>query len=655
MFGISIALALRESFFARLAVLPMLAMLACACMDEAPAPVPRDDGNAIAAEATDVAVNPIPRNDNDIAASPTPEIAPNTQQLPPHTTDSSEKSSFTLDKELEDKIRKAISSLGHASMMADPGFVSLDERILRSTIIARATMKSVSPHARGHYTPVEYFPILHFTFDVHEYLKGNGSNVITATVVISCQNGRDCRPAAKQEAIDYASSWISDKSNRWWENRESIIFLTEDNLIKSETSGQSDSTMYKFIPWIEYRNPVYNYVFTYEPYFGGDEYSILSERNRVWLPATTASAGASGASESRFMLGEMPKDLYPEQGVSESSFDTDISLSDLKSRIKAVADLVKQGEDVEAYETCLRAKAKRERTPWTPYSLAFSIQSGLGAGTIIDSIITGGRQHYRIYFFSGANKSLFEIVLEDDNSNPYDNYHRTVKTRRPLVAGDYSVVYHQMPGILRACIGSPIESYTDTPTANWTIRATSPAGTLHEAFFDPVAIGAAVGADGDNGALTPAAFPAAGGADAEIRRIDWDADVVKVEIANPPASLADHHIDFIALDGSVALRLDFGDAAVADAGVVRTFSWGVCKQPWSAGDKLMLRISESPPGLAGATNDASCLGEIEPTQAPTPSAASTPESSTQATPAPASTATVAPVSQPTQTPAPTPR
>lgn len=100
--------------------------------------------------------------------------------------------------------------------------------------------------------------------------------------------------------------------------------------------------------------------------------------------------------------------------------------------------------------------------------------------------------------------------------------------------------------------------------------------------------------------------------------MDWESKTAKIEIANPPASLADHRIDFIALDGSVALRLDFGDAAVADAGDVRTFSWGVCGQPWSAGDKLMLRISESLAELVGATGNASCLGEIEPTPSATP-------------------------------------
>ena len=561
------------------------------------------------------------------------QVAADSQELPTETPVSDEEDPFGGLSEEE------ISCLLTSSSLApDPGFVSLDERILRSSVIVRATMRSVSAASReytmpaAYFTPTDYFPMVRFTFDVHEYLKGSGGDVITADIMVHC--GCGCPDDSEQEVIGVANDWISGeddlrleykdghwqevKADRWWENRESIIFLEEDELSRSETSGQSDSTMYKFIPWNEYRYPIYNYASTYEPYFGGDEYSILSERNRVWLPTTATSPSASGASESRFMLGEKPKDLYPEQGVAGSSFDTEISLSDLKSRIKAATDLVKQGEGVEAYEECLRVKLELERIPWSPYSIELPpFQSGLRAGTVIETGSAGGLQYYGIYFFSGVDEGFFEIVLQDKDSDPYNGYYRTVKTLRPLAAGDYSVVYHQMPGILRPCIGSPIEAYTDIPTANWTIRAMAPVGTLHEAFFDPVAIGSAVGADSDNGALTPAAFSAAEGADAEIRRVDWESDVVKIEIANPSASLANHHIDFIALDSSTLLRLDFDDAAIADDGDVRTFSWVRCGRPWQAGDKLMLRISESPPDLAGATSRMAC-SNATPTQSATP-------------------------------------
>ena len=405
--------------------------------------------------------------------------------------------------------------------------------------------------------------------------------------------------------------------------------------------GRSDATMYKFIPWNEYRNSISNYATTsLYPYSNTDGFSVFSGRNRVWLPSTAAWSGASGADESRFMLGDEPRDFWPDKGAMRSAwFATDISLAGLKSRIKAVADMVKQGDGVEGYEECLRRKFWAFRGIYGPIRREFQIQSGLWSGSVVNSRFYRSDE-YDIYFFEGDDKRFFEFDLEDDDGDPVNGYYPTLKIARPLIRGVYSVMHYHLSGKIRPCIDASAGGRRDVPVADvtWIIRATAPAGTLHEAFFDPVAIGAGVGADSDNGALTPAAFPATGGVivnhskppdlvdqtpsafpgasgvDAEIRRIDWASEVVTIEIANPPVSLlANHHIDFIAQDGNVPLRLDFDDAAVADAGVVRTFNWNVCGQPWQVGDMLMLRISESPVDLEGVTNQASCSDAATPT------------------------------------------
>ena len=93
-----------------------------------------------------------------------------------------------------------------------------------------------------------------------------------------------------------------------------------------------------------------------------------------------------------------------------------------------------------------------------------------------------------------------------------------------------------------------------------------------------------------------------------MERIAWSEGHVEMGLS-PATDLADHRVDFIALDGSVALRLDIAAAvAFADDDDVATFAWGVCEQPWSDGDLLMLRIAEGIPedGIA-ATNDLECL------------------------------------------------
>ena len=117
---------------------------------------------------------------------------------------------------------------------------------------------------------------------------------------------------------------------------------------------------------------------------------------------------------------------------------------------------------------------------------------------------------------------------------------------------------------------------------------------LHEAFFDPVTIGSAVAADNTNGVLKPATFADANGATTTIERIAWEAGAgesgtVKMRLT-PLSGIAGHIVDFIALDGSVALTLDVADATVDAPN--NTLSWPVVSQPWQSGNKLMLRIRE---------------------------------------------------------------
>ena len=78
-----------------------------------------------------------------------------------------------------------------------------------------------------------------------------------------------------------------------------------------------------------------------------------------------------------------------------------------------------------------------------------------------------------------------------------------------------------------------------------------------------------------------------------IERIEWAQNRVAMNISNSSVNLSGHHIDFIELDASVSLRLDFDDAESTTTGYGQTLSWEVCRQPWHPGDLLMLRIAES--------------------------------------------------------------
>ena len=102
-------------------------------------------------------------------------------------------------------------------------------------------------------------------------------------------------------------------------------------------------------------------------------------------------------------------------------------------------------------------------------------------------------------------------------------------------------------------------------------------------------VGTAVKADGSNGALKPTSFTS-GGTSTELVSLEWANNNVVLTL-NPHVSLSGHVLDFIDLNGNVALSL-FADAATVDS-AAGTYSWPVTTEPWEDGDQLMLRIREA--------------------------------------------------------------
>ena len=166
--------------------------------------------------------------------------------------------------------------------------------------------------------------------------------------------------------------------------------------------------------------------------------------------------------------------------------------------------------------------------------------------------------------------------------------------------GEYKFYYSERPLGYAICDVHPEEEMKRFEVF---VHVTAPTGALHEAFFDPIAINNAIGADASNGILKPASYTS-DGTTTTINGIHWASQQVTLEATSPLP--ADHHVDFLALDAYVALRLNVDDATSTMSDGVTTHSWHVCDRPWSAGDKLMLRISPSPPDLTGVTNDQPC-------------------------------------------------
>ena len=567
-------------------------------------------------------------------------------------------------------------------LVMESGFATLDERIFRSDVIAIATMRSVSASARPRIGG-GYVASLEFMFDVHEYLKGGGGESLVVDLRLGHRGSDVVRQDSpngvyqtEDDALKAGDEWIAE--DRWWDDRVSAVFLQsrvtpydeeEPNAVLADASPRYNFLSSATDPKLSFATAV--------KYYYKDGFSIESEQIRSWLPSSSPAGSGSAVSDSLdsgetlFLQGNTPRSISasprtvtPDEVDATVTSDTvdaiaasdtavsqtsgDLSLSNLRARIDAMTDLLEKGTGIEGYVECLEFRFTDERRPYTPPQIERRTESGLPLGSVfVDRGDPGGGDEYFGGYFKGTHKRLFENEVVDSNDDPNDGYRLESRNRRPLPRGVYELKYYVTHPLFQPCGYNSLDSH-------WTIHVTAPAGTLHEAFFDPAAMGGGAGADGDNGVLKPTALSLADGTSAALRSVKWQPSAVEMRL-EPHAKLPGYHADFIALDGSISLRLDFDDASEIGEGDARALSWPVCVRPWQSGDMLMLRISESPPGdLPGATRDAACADAAKATPAPD-AATSTPAPDTPAPDTPTPTATPAPdTPTPTAAPAPTP-
>ena len=84
-------------------------------------------------------------------------------------------------------------------------------------------------------------------------------------------------------------------------------------------------------------------------------------------------------------------------------------------------------------------------------------------------------------------------------------------------------------------------------------------------------------------------YTATGADAATVSDISWQSGTLKIKL-DPVTAHTGHLIDFIDVDGDVALSLALSGATVDAA--AKTLSWSVSSQPWKAGDKMMVRIHD---------------------------------------------------------------
>ena len=418
---------------------------------------------------------------------------------------------------------------------------SLEERICLADVIVRATLESTGDGE--------------LRFRAVEYLKGSGATTFTVRADTAGRNAR-------------------------WDGREAVLFL--DRGSGGNQPRSTDAASFAFADTTALGDYMWNYAAS--TYAGslstGDS---IDRRNPVWLPAASATSppgkakGGGGTRTSHDFVTDTQNPL----GVANPT----VSLEDLRAKITWVTT----GDGVAGYDQCIRSSLYRirylrdmetyEGEPFWPREPSErQIASGAPQGTVLwRSTYTWDKYDKR--WLEGQDAALFRSLRTDDNNDPADGWAFTLDTARPLPAGTYTFDSQLQPSALIPCDFT--WAHNRLP---WEVTVTAPEGTAHEALFDPASLTTGDGFDGTAGTLEPAGF-SIGGTASTITGLKWRDGAVGLTLA-PYVSLADHHLDFIALDGTLAHTVSVGDAT-RDSD---TLSWPVDANPWPAGDQIMLRV-----------------------------------------------------------------
>ena len=369
---------------------------------------------------------------------------------------------------------------------------SIDQYIFRADIIVRASFLSAAAGVES--AGAAFLPVNNLRFRAVEYLKGTGAAEFTVAVAPFAYS--DTTHATRQDALRAAEERLATR-NTTWDNREGVLFLTHGTWGASGSSGSSGAAEPLRFALRGVSRSRWDY--------------SLDKLERAWLPAQSA-AGASGQSDTDRSYLTSAGARPGAAGAAGSS----ISLTDLHSKITAIDDLLAKGRGVEGYSNCIAQQFaqetyKREYLAQTGTELRdlvfeHQISSGLAAGQSIASQpernTYAQSPRYSRFWVEGANKAHFTAGVLDDDQDPTNGWFYYQRTTRPLPADTYQVSVRFVHYAGMPCNYDAGSRYLRS------LVVTAPPGTAHEAFFDPVAIGSAIGANGTNGTLEPTSFTA---------------------------------------------------------------------------------------------------------------------------------------------------
>ena len=396
------------------------------------------------------------------------------------------------------------------------GSSSLEERIAESDLIVKARLRSVSSATElwdgnqdgsaGHVGALE------FTFDVLEYLKGSGGTEVVAVVHL------DQEYATSQGADEEGKRLRAEHDTRW-DGREAIVFLRNDPSLLPSSRRENRSLLGLVFAgegtYIATGVPCQETVLT-SCVIAEDDYTIASRHNKRWLPAAAGESGAAGTSDTQRFLLDEPPDASGGGVSGQAGTAPTITLAEMKAKIAEIERQAVAGGGSEEYRDCLYHKYKWEReVRYRKESLGGvyyykrydeATASGRPAGTRVYTAPTAGFLLSEYGETEPPNSGESRLVGRDKDLFS-TRWPANVYTVRPLPTGEYKFYYGERPQVAIICDAHPEDELKRIEVF---VTVTAPAGTVHEAFFDPAAIGTAVGADGTNGVLKPTAFTVGG-------------------------------------------------------------------------------------------------------------------------------------------------
>ena len=394
--------------------------------------------------------------------------------------------------------------------LAPSGPTSLKERIARADVIARVRLQSVAAGTerwigtgREHAASPKHVGTLEHRFRVVEYLKGTGDGEVVAVVFeLNHEGPRD----SEAQALADGNALLAARDARW-DAREALVFLQDHHRVVPDLPRAG------------------RYLLGYVETIRGvhfDVYSLGSRWDKLWLPSSSpgGAAGAAGASaEQRFLL-DVPaagSEASSTRSVRSGGTPT-ITLAAMKAEVAGIEQEIAAGGGSDAYRDCLYEKYRWERevSPYAPGSYYYkrydeNLASGQPAGTFVYSDL---QLPVRELGQLKPNWGEYRIIGRDHALFVTDP-RLTVNTARPLPAGEYKFNPFSIAQDYIICDALPEK---EKRRFEIFVTVTAPAGTLHEALFDPAAIGTAVGADGTNGVVEPAGFTVGGTATTVDRR-----------------------------------------------------------------------------------------------------------------------------------------